>query len=163
MAKKRSWTIDQLKNAVADSKSLRQVLIKLGLREAGGNYDQLKKYIDELDLNIDHFYGQAWNKGRKWKGRYIIPLSEILVENSYFQSYKLKLRLIAAGLKPNQCEQCGWAKQTAQGYTPVELDHINGNRHDNRLENLRILCPNCHSLTDTYRGRGKRKNNARVV
>lgn len=157
MPKKRSWTIEQLEIAVASSKSRRQVLFKLGLREAGGNYDQLRKYMEEYKLDTSHFTGQAWNRGMKGIGKPIWQLSEILVKGSYFQTYKLKLRLLAAGLKSNYCEHCGWAEKTIDGYTPLELDHINGDRHDNRIENLRILCPNCHSLTPTYRGRGKRK------
>lgn len=157
MPKKRSWTIEELRNAVATSKSRRQVLFKLNLREAGGNYDQLRKYIEEHQLDTSHFTGMAWNKGMTGIGKPQKRLEEILVKNSYFQSYKLKLRLIAENMKPKYCEHCGWAEKTSDGYTPLELDHINGDRHDNRIENLRILCPNCHSLTPTYRGRGKRK------
>lgn len=157
MYRKRSWTIEQLKEAVITSKSYRGVLIKLNLRPTGDNYDQLKKYVAQYDLDISHFTGMAWNKGLKGLSNPKWQLSEILVKNSYFQTYKLKLRLIAAGLKHQQCEHCGWAKKTVNGYVPLELDHINGDRHDNRIENLRILCPNCHSLTPTYRGRGKRK------
>ncbi len=157
MAKQRSWTIEQLKHAVINSKSYRKVLIKLNLRPTGGNYDQLKKYITEYNLDTTHFTGMAWNKGMKGIGKPLRSFAEILVKHSYFQSYKLKLRLIAAGLKPAYCEHCQWAEKTIDGYVPLELDHINGDRHDNRIENLRILCPNCHSLTPTYRGRGKRK------
>ncbi len=157
MYRKRSWTIEQLIAAVDSSKSYRKVLIKLKLRPTGGNYDQLKKYIGQYELNITHFTGMAWNKGVKGIGKPQRQFSEILVKNSYFQSYHLKLRLIRAGLKPDFCEHCGWSEKTVGGYVPVELDHINGDRHDNRIENLRILCPNCHSLTPTYRGRGKTK------
>src|SRR3989344_6240484 len=155
--RQRSWTEDQLKKAVATSTSLRQVLLKLVLREAGGNYDQIKKYIKEYKLNTKHFKGMAWNKGLKGFGKPHIPLEKILVKNSSFQSYKLKLRLFKAGLKSEKCEEYGWAKKTIDGYLPLELDHINGDRHDNRLDNLRVLCPNCHSMKPTHRGRGKRK------
>ncbi len=157
MPNKRSWTIEQLNNAVANSTSYRQVLSKLHLREAGGNYDQLKRYINELSLNISHFKGKAWNKGLSGLSKPRLTISEILIKDSTFQSYKLKIRLLNAGLKSNICEHCSWAEKTSDGYIPLELDHINGDRHDNRIENLRILCPNCHSLTPTYRGRGKRK------
>ena len=162
--KPRSWTTEQLKNAVTKSLSYRQVLAKLGLREAGGNYDQVKKYIAELKLDIKHFKGRAWNKGLRGIGVPRLALEEILVENSYFQSFKLKKRLFAAGLKEPLCEQCGWAEETPDGYLPLELDHMNGNRHDNRIENLRVLCPNCHSLQPTHRGRRlKGKKRAWVV
>lgn len=149
----RSWSIKQLREAVAGSKSRRQVLIKLNLREAGGNYEQLRKYIEELDLDTSHFHGQAWNKGLRGIGKPLIPLEKILVKKSNFQSFKLKKRLFDAGLKKKECEECGWAKIAEGGYLPLELDHINGDRHDNRLENLRVLCPNCHSLKPTHRGR----------
>ena len=154
--KRRTWTADQLRNAVEDSLSYRQVLAKLKLREAGGNYIQIKKYIKEYNLDIKHFKGRTWNKGLIGIGKPRIPIEKILVKNSYFQSFKLKKRLFADKLKPQYCEQCGWAKRTENGYLPLELDHINSNRYDNRLENLRVLCPNCHSLTPNHRGR-KRK------
>ena len=157
MPKKRSWTEKELKDAVKNSKSLRQVLKKLNLREAGGNYDQVKKYIKEYDLDSGHFTGKAWNRGMRGIGRPRLSLDAILVKGSAFQSFKLKSRLFKAGLKPQYCEQCNWAERTYDGYLPLELDHINGNRHDNRLNNLRVLCPNCHSLTDNHRGRGGRK------
>lgn len=155
--RKRSWTIEQLKEAAVDSFSYRQVLKKLGLREAGGNYEQVKKYLKECRVNISHFKGRGWNLGMRGIGKPIIPLEEILIKNSDFQSFKLKKRLFAAGIKKPYCEMCGWAEKSKEGYLPLELDHISGDRHDNRIENLRILCPNCHSLQPTHRGRRRYK------
>lgn len=156
--RKRSWTIEQLQEAVKTSTSYRQVLRKLRLREAGGNYEQLKKYVKELKLNIKHFTGIGWSKGLTGIGKIRIATKDILVKESYFQSYKLKKRLFIDGLKLPNCELCGWAEKAVDGRIPLELDHINGDRHDNRLENLRILCPNCHSLQPTHRGKNiKRK------
>ena len=150
---KRSWSETQLKNAVKVSKSYRQVISLLGLRPTGGNYDQVKKYIREYSLNIKHFTGKVWNKGLKFEFNPRIPLEKILIINSTYQSFKLKKRLFSAKLKKPKCEKCGWAKKSVDGRIPLELDHINGNRHDNRINNLRILCPNCHSLQTTHRGR----------
>ena len=160
--RKRSWDRKDLINAVKSSFSFRQVLSKLQLKEAGGNYEQIKKYINEYKLNINHFKGRGWNAGLSGIGRDLIPLEQILIKGSRFQSFKLKKRLFKAGLKPKRCEKCSWAQRTEDGYLPLELDHINGDRHDNRLKNLRILCPNCHSLTKYHRGR-KNKINARVA
>jgi len=155
--KKRSWTERQLKEAVKNSYSYRSVLVKLGLREAGGNYAQIKKYISEYGLNIKHFKGKGWSAGLKGIGKPLIPLEKILVKNSSFQSYKLKKRLFDAKLKPQRCEECGWNEKSKDGRLPLELDHINGDSRDNRLENLRILCPNCHSLKPTHRGRNRKR------
>jgi hypothetical protein len=155
--KKRTWTAQQLKDAVRDSFSYRRVLNRLGLREAGGNYSQIKKYIKEYHLNISHFKGKGWNAGMRGIGKPIVPLEKILVKNSSFQSFKLKKRLFVAGLKSKCCEECGWNEISKDGRLPLELDHINGDSRDNRLENLRILCPNCHSLKPTHRGRNRKK------
>jgi hypothetical protein len=155
--RKRSWKLEQLEEAVQSCFSYRQVLMKLGLREAGGNYAQIRQYIKEYNLDARHFTGKGWNKGLKFNPKPKIPLEKILVENSTYQSFKLKNRLFVEGLKEKRCEECGWAEVSSDGYLPLELDHINGNRMDNRLENLRVLCPNCHSLKPTHRGRNKKK------
>lgn len=156
MTRKRTWTKEQLAKAVTVSFSYRNVLKQLGLREAGGNYDQVKKYVRELNLDISHFRGMGWNKGLRGIGKPLIPLENILVRESTYQTFKLKNRLFKAGLKSECCELCGWAQRSSAGYLPLELDHINGDRHDNRIENLRVLCPNCHSLQDTHRGRNRK-------
>lgn len=153
MSKKRSWTLPQLKHAVKTSTSYRQVIKKLGLIPAGGNYYQLQQYVKEFKLSSSHFKGKGWNKGLTGIGKVRIPTEKILIKGSLFQSYKLKQRLFKEGLKPKHCEQCGWARTTEHGHLPLEVDHINGDRTDHRIENLRILCPNCHSLTPNYRYR----------
>lgn len=153
----RSWNKTQLIQAAKESFSLRQVLGKLGLKEAGGNYSQIKKYLEEYQINIKHFRGKGWNKGLTGFSRPQIALKDILVKQSNFQSHKLKKRLFTEKLKFPKCEICGWDEKSPDGRVPLELDHINGNHHDNRLENLRILCPNCHSLQPTHRGRNMKK------
>lgn len=160
MNKKRRWTEKQLKEAVTLSKSYRNVIKLLGLRPTGGNYDQIKKYIKQSSLSTGHFTGKVWNKGLKFPDRNYIELKDILIQNSSYQSHKLKKRLFSARIKEPKCEICGWAKHSIDGRLPLELDHINGDRHDNRLKNLRVLCPNCHSLQVTHRGKNIK---ARVV
>lgn len=160
--RKRSWTKEQLKDAVRVSRSLRSVLKLLGLVEAGGNYDQVKKYIKEYGLDSSHFTGKVWNKGMRGIGKPIRPLEKIMIRDSSYQSYMLKRRLFKSNLKIPKCELCGWAEKSLDGRLPLELDHINGDRHDNRLENLRILCPNCHSLQLTHRGKNRNKNTKKI-
>ena len=100
---------------------------------------------------MSHFTGNAWNKGMKGLYSSIkTSLEEILIENSIYSSSKLKPRLIKAGLMKEECLSCGLGNTWNGKSIVLQLDHINGNCADNRLENLRILCPNCHSQTRTY-------------
>ncbi len=146
------YTNVQLIEATKSSTSIRQVLGKLGLAEAGGNYSVIKRRIRLLGIDVSHFNGQGWKKGNCTPIVPARPLSEILRIGTYFQSFKLKKRLFAEGMKERRCEEFGNAEWLNQPI-PLELDHINGDTTDNRIENLRILCPNCHALTETYRGK----------
>lgn len=157
MPKLRSWTDGELIKSVALRNSYRAVLIDLQLVPAGGNYEQIKRRIIKLGLDISHFTGKGWNAGWQFDPRKpVLPIQTLLVKDKITQSHSLKRRLFREGLKTPRCELCGWCKRSEDGRIPVELDHINGDKSDNRLENLRILCPNCHSLQSTHRGRNKR-------
>jgi hypothetical protein len=133
-----------------------EVLRKLGYKPSGGVQRYVNIWIRLLDLSTEHFTGQGWARGKRFPSRGARPLEELLVENSAAVSTsKLKARLFAAGLKENRCEACGIDSWMGQPIT-LALDHMNGVNNDNRLENLRILCPNCHALTDTWCGRNRR-------
>lgn len=162
MSRKRTWTVQQLKRAVQSSSSVAQVIRKLTLIPAGGNYVQVQKYIAQHNIDTSHFCGQGWSKGKKFDFKARIPLEDILIKGSSFQSFKLKNRLFAAHIKKPECELCGWAQTSEDGRIPLELDHINGDRYDNRIENLRILCPNCHSLQPTHRGKNQKRSKTRL-
>lgn len=157
MAPSRKWTEDQLVEACASSRTVREVLIRLRLAPAGGNYWVILKRIRESNINIDHFTRSRPRRSPLLKPTRR-PLSAALVPGSNAGSYKLKKRLFAAGLKDPRCELCGWAERSSDGRLPLELHHVNGIRNDNRLENLQILCPNCHSLQPTHRGRNIGRN-----
>lgn len=117
---------------------------------------QVKNTVLDLGLFTTHFTGKGWNEGMAFRPVAPIPLEELLVQDGRMQSYSLKKRLFQAGLKFPRCEMCGWSEMSVDGRIPVELDHINGERTNNRIENLRVLCPNCHSLQPTHRGRNKK-------
>ena len=136
MPKYLNYTENDLKKAVKESKSIAEVLKKLDLIVAGGNYGTIKRKIAKYNIDISHFTGQGWNK-----------------EN--FKSLgSLKSRLaIKANLirtRGHVCESCKLSEW--QGTCiPLEVEHINGLTSDNREENLKLLCANCHALTSTYR------------
>jgi hypothetical protein len=148
------YTETELKIAIATSCSYRQVLLKIGLKPAGGNYDSLKKRITALNLDVSHFTHQGWSKDQKLGSRR--DISDHLTNQCPIQSYKLKLKLLRAGIKQHRCEGCHLTEWLGKPI-PLELDHINGNNQDNSLSNLRLLCPNCHCFTPTYRGKKKRR------
>lgn len=151
MAKTKNYTDKEFVDAVKNSLSYRQILKKLGIKLAGGNYKTIQKKIKELNLDISHFKGQGYLKGKTHNYRKK-SIDYYLTENSHHQSYKLKLKLFSEGIKENKCENCGLTEWLGNSI-PLELDHIDGVNTNNTLENLRILCPNCHSQTITYRGK----------
>ena len=141
-------------SAVAENKSIAGVLRQLKLRPVGGNYKTIHHLIEEYGLDTSHFTGQGWNVGLGFKPKRSIDDKEIFTINS---NYRCSWRLRERYKKTTGiifCEDCGlstWKNQPI----PLEIHHVNGNNTDNRLDNLRLLCPNCHALTNYYRGRAK--------
>jgi hypothetical protein len=151
--RQRRWTDEQLIGAVAECSSYADVLRRLGCNVNGGMHRHLVTQLTRLGLDTSHFHGQAWARGRRFPLRNARPLEDILTIDSTYTGH-LRQRLVDGGLLPGRCQQCGITSWCGRDLT-LHLDHINGNHTDNRLDNLRVLCPNCHSLTETY-GRRKR-------
>ena len=149
----RTWTDDQLVQATITACNISDICKALGLVPRGGNYQSVRMHARRLGLDLDDLRKNP-RKANKPRGR-TRSLDEILVEHSTYQDTTLlKNRLWDAGLLDRRCYECGitrWRDQPA----PLELEHINGVKDDHRLTNLTILCPNCHALTGTYRGRNK--------
>ena len=153
---KYKYTNEQFIEVVKSSYSIAQVAQALGIKAAGGNYTTIKNKSKALQLDTSHFTGQGWNVGDRYKPiKTAQSLDSILVENSTFiNTHHLKERLIKEGKKENKCECCGLSTWLGKPLS-MELHHINGNHSDLRLENLQLLCPNCHAQTDNYRGRAR--------
>jgi transposase-like protein len=145
---------EDVRAAVADSLSYAEVLRRLGLRAAGGNHRTIRKYVEDVwRIPVDHFDLRR-ARGGAAPAR-AIPLAEVLVEGSTYHRGHLKRRLLAEGLKRPACEMCGQGETWRGRRMSLVLDHINGVHDDHRLENLRILCPNCNATLDTHCGRHK--------
>ena len=151
-----TYTDEQFVEVCKDNISIRQVLLALGLKAAGGNYATFHANVKRLNIDVTHFKGIAANCGEHHKGgRKARPL-EVYLNNEYpIHSYKLKEKLINEKLLEYKCVWCNIENMWNDKSIVLELDHIDGNNQNNNLSNLRILCPNCHSQTDTFRGRNK--------
>lgn len=152
----RKFILEEFVSAVSVSTSKRQVLKILGLAEAGGNYASLNRLLQELQLDTSHWLGQAHLRGKPNPYVRQKELAEFLVEKSFVGTSHLRKRLIREKIIDNKCYECGLTEWRGRPLS-LELEHKNGIRTDNRIENLIILCPNCHSQTSTYRGRNKKK------
>jgi hypothetical protein len=142
--------------ALRSSDSYSEALTKLGLREAGGNYGTLRRFASERGIDISHMErkGRGWAKGQEPPNA--VPLEDVLRRGTKYRSSDLKRRLIAAGLLEECCEECKIGPEWNGQPLTLELDHVDGDRFNNERENLRLLCPNCHSQTPTFRGRKNR-------
>lgn len=148
--KRKKYSLEQVKNAISSSYSICEVLSKLGLKPCGGNYSTFRNLVAIHSLDVTHFTGQGHSKGKILGPKR--PLEEYLNNKHSIQSYKLKNRLLREGLLERKCSFCNLSTWLGKEI-PLELDHINGINKDNTLTNLRLLCPNCHTLTPTYRGK----------
>lgn len=146
------WTVDELRDAVAASTNLSEVVRRLGLRPVGRNPDSIRAWIDRLAIPTEHFVRPTVGGPRRR-----IPLEEVLVERSSFSRPRLKQRLYDEGLKARRCELCGQGEFWNGRQMALILDHVNGVGDDNRIGNLRIVCPNCAATLETHCGGNKRR------
>lgn len=155
---KRKWDNKTFIQVVNTSLSYAEVIRKLDLKVAGSNYDTVKRKITELNLDTSHMTGKIWNQGKRYRPiKRAKPLKEVLVKHStWVNTNNLRKRLLNEGLKERKCECCGNTKWMGEPIA-LELHHINGIKDDLRIENLQILCPNCHAFTDNYRGKNINK------
>ncbi|MCX4581869.1 HNH endonuclease signature motif containing protein [Streptomyces sp. NBC_01481] len=149
------WTKEVLEPVVAASASVCEVLRRLGLDVVGGHHTNISRRIKTYGIDTSHFRAPS----RRGETRSRRTPRALLVEQTSQEarripSERLKRAMTALGVS-ECCDLCGTEPVWRGNPLPLEVDHIDGNWRNNRIENLRLLCPNCHSTTDTYRGRGK--------
>ncbi len=141
----KNYTDEEVIKKSKEVKSMAQLLKALNLRVAGGNYNNMRKTLQRLKLNCSHWEGQSWSSGQQLKDW-----------SQYTKIESLKPHLVRE--RGHKCEKC--YLENWQGFLiPLEVEHKNGDRTDNRKENLQLLCCNCHALTPTWRGRKEKKTN----
>ncbi|MGW9132655.1 HNH endonuclease [Streptomyces sp. NPDC055681] len=154
------WTREVLEPVVTASTSVHEVLRRLGLEAVGGHHSNISRRIKAYGIDTSHFAQPS----RTGTGKLRRKPQELLVENlapdaRRVSSARLKIAMASLGIA-ERCALCGTESMWQGRPLPLEVDHINGSWRDNRIANLRLLCPNCHSATDTYRGRNKGRRSA---
>ena len=140
------YTDDDVAKAVAESQSVMQVLEKLGIKKAGGSHSHMSARIKRMGLDTSHFLGRGSNKGRSPANKK--TSQEILVrlspESGKEKTPVLRRAMIEVGVR-HVCSICGIIDEWNGAKLTLEIDHVDGDWHNNQIENLRFLCPNCHS------------------
>lgn len=147
----RQYSENDIRKAVSENISWSQVLNFLNLSLAGGNYKNIQKKVKEMGLDTSHFKGRGWNLGGVASNS--IPLQQCLIKGKKIRNDIIKNKLIKAGHLEEICEGCSIGTLWNGKPLTLELDHRDGDRTNNLRENLRLLCPNCHSQTPNFRGR----------
>ena len=170
-------TRERVRELLEEGKGVKEIARQLGLnpgtisyhkaklgyplqRQCAKRYDwaAIQAYYDQGNSRLEtiaHFgcspsaWADAVTRGDIVQRPYPLPFAELLAANTPRNRNHIKLRILAAGLKQNRCEQCGIARWHKRPLS-LALHHVNGDRHDNRLENLVLLCPNCHSQTPNF-------------
>jgi hypothetical protein len=147
------YTKDFLEEVVSKSTSMWDVVKYSGVSKQEGNYRYIRNLINRYNISTDHFEDQ-----RKGFNRSLKPISKYLVKDQFLtlSGNRFKTKLFLAGLKENKCEECGQDEIWRGKKISLILDHKDGDRKNNELNNLRIICPNCNATLDTHCGKNKK-------
>jgi hypothetical protein len=142
---------DLLRQVAGDVFCMADCLRSLNLPVQSNYYPAIKRRLARWEIDTSH-----WVKNGRKGGRQT-PLSEVLVKNSSFSRHALKKRILSEGILEERCDECQLPSEWNGKKLVLVLDHINGVNNDHRLENLRLLCPNCNSQTPTFSGRNVKR------
>ncbi|MEK9520700.1 HNH endonuclease [Streptomyces venezuelae] len=149
------WTREVLAEAVADSTNMNDVLRRLGVEVVGGQHTHISRRIKAFGIDTSHFRMPS----RRGEPRRPRTPEALLVQQSGPRSRRITSDRLAWAMTESgvrkRCALCGTGTEWRGRPLPLEIDHVDGDWRNNRIDNLRFVCPNCHSTTDTYRGRGK--------
>ncbi len=143
-----SYSDAELETALKEARSLSGFLRTIGHAVSANSYRTLNRRIAASSIDLSAL--DRYHAVRAASFRRRTPLVDVLVAGRPFNNGVLKRRLLAEGLLEDRCQKCGLGPTWQGQRISLQLDHMNGDRQDNRLENLRILCPNCHSQTPTF-------------
>lgn len=146
------YTPEALAAAAAAARNITEVMRLLGIRVSGGSHAHISRQLKRFGVDTSHFTGSVHNRGVRCRRMSPEDLLVVLPEGSRrIPGVRLKRALATIGL-PESCEVCGVGSTWQGGKLTLHVDHINGDFLDNQPQNLRLLCPNCHSQTSTYAG-----------
>src|ERR1700735_3617820 len=155
---KTKYTKEVLQTAVNNSISMAGVLRALGIRISGGMHALVSRNIKEFGLNTSHFLGKGANRGPNHKGGTKIDSLVLRMENQPRTKGQVLRRALLREGTEDVCAKCGQGPMWNGKVLTLSPDHLNGKFWDNRKENLELLCPNCHSQTETFCGRNIKNN-----
>lgn len=154
-----SYSKEELQQLANTSDSYADMLRKMEMCPHGGNPRTLKRILSEYEIDISKLNENRSDLQRRWASathkKIMTRTEDILSGKAKFQTSKLLKRLVKEGYKENKCEICGVTEWQGKALT-MNLHHIDGDRNNNSLDNLQVLCPNCHSQTHNFAGKGSR-------
>lgn len=151
--RKYDWSIEKIEEALVGSNSYNEVLRKLNIPTVGNNATTLKRILVQNNIIVDFNYKATYKNRAAARTK---DIKEYLTENSTISSYKLGLKIFKEGLKEYKCECCGLSNWMGREIR-LQIHHIDGNHTNNRLENIQVLCPNCHSQTNNFCTKAEKK------